>query len=316
MKDRPNNINVFILYAKEDENLKKELVSHLSMLQRNGFIDIWHEGQVLPGKNKNKLISEYLDKSHLILLLISANFLSPDCYGQYEEELRAAYKRQSEGKVKIIPVILRYCIWQMDLLESLNPLPKGGHPVSSKHWESSDLAFLNITNGLKQIASNLVAASKRIVKASEKITKEREIKQEDGTLLIPPKDLSERDQIAEQLINRLFSLFETWGGRTNPQEATYLVHKSLVASQKLKQDFYKHNFLKAYQNFHLYQIPIKIESSKPTGRTSMGRLSEREKGEEVKYLIARKKDIGALSGYIRIFFPSNGGAPTISNLSL
>ena len=84
MIDRPDNINIFILYATEDLALKKELEGHLSFLQRLGYIDVWHEGQVQPGMEKEQVVSEYLEKSHIILLLISANFLAPDHYMKYD----------------------------------------------------------------------------------------------------------------------------------------------------------------------------------------------------------------------------------------
>ena len=318
MVDRPDNVNVFILYAAQDEDLKSELESHLSMLQRHGYIDVWHEGQILPGEDKDRLINEYLSKSHLILLLISANFLAPDCYGQYEKELRAAYKRQERGEVKIIPVILRHCMWQMDLLESLNPLPMGGHPVRSNHWETPDLAFQNIAVGLKQIASNLLRASEQIVEAHIPKPAPPKDQPPDPGGIAPsgPTTASQRNKEAERLINNLFSLFQTLDEKTCAQMAISIVHDSLVKFQELEQKFLKYKFLKAYRNVNLYRMPVKIENVRVTGRTSMGRSDKKETGEEVMYEISKKENIGALPGHVRIFFPADGGLPKISNLSL
>ncbi len=318
MVDRPDNVNVFILYAAQDEDLKSELESHLSMLQRHGYIDVWHEGQILPGEDKDRLINEYLSKSHLILLLVSANFLAPDCYGKYEKELKAAYDRQERGEVKIIPVILRHCMWQMDLLESLNPLPMGGHPVRSNHWETPDLAFQNIAVGLKQIASNLLQASQQIAEAqiAKHIAPKAKPSKPKTPTTTSSSAPSERDQEAEHLINNLFSLFQTLDEKTCSQMAISIVHGSLVKFQELEQSFLKYKFLKAYNNSNLYKTPVYIENIKVTGRKSMGRADEKEMGEEVMYEISRKENIGALPGHVRIFFPSNGGLPKISNLSL
>ena len=317
MIDRPGNINVFILYAAEDEELKSELEGHLSMLSRHGYIDVWHEGQIVAGEEKDVVISNYLEKSHIILLLISSNFLAPECYNRYEKELRRAYERRERGEVKIIPVILRHCIWQMDILGSLNPLPMGGHPVRSSHWENPDVAYQNIAIGLQKIAHDLLQATKEIFtpKEPERATKT----EEDPPALIKKALLvsdSDRNTIAEQLINNLFSLFNTLDEKTCAQMAISIVHKSLVKFQELEKNFLKYKFLKAYHNAHLYEVPIKIERIKVTGRKSMGKRENKENGEEVMYEISRKEDIGSLPGHVRVFFPSSGDLPKISNLSL
>ena len=314
MIDRPGNINVFILYAAEDEDLKGELEGHLSMLHRHGYIDVWHEGQMVAGEETDQVVSEYLAKSHIILLLISANFLAPDCYGRYEKQLRVAYDRQKRGEVKIIPVILRHCMWQMDVLGSLKPLPKDGHPVRSSHWENKDMAYQDIAMGLQQIANDLLQATQQIAEAqkAERIAAVVETKPKEPT----PSSASNRDQAAEQLINDLFALFQSLDENTCAQMSISIVHRSLVKFQELEKNFYKYKFLKAYQNASRYQHPVKIEGVKPTGRNSMGTRDQKENGEEVMYEISRKEDIGALPGHVRVFFPANGGLPKISNLSL
>ncbi len=318
MIDRPDNINVFILYAAEDEDLKSELESHLSLLHRHGYIDVWHEGQVVAGAEKKEVISEYLAKSHIILLLVSSSFLAPDCYSRYEEELRKAYKRQEEGEVKIIPVILRHCMWELDVMGSLSPLPKGGHPVRSSHWESADLAYQNIAMGLQKIANDLLNATQQLTAARKQ--KEVHKKSEKEASATPStSNLNSdtlQDQAAEQLINNLFSLFQTLDQNTCAQMAISIVHKSLVKFQELEKNFLKYKFLRAYENAARYQYPIHLEGVKKTGRKSMGTRDQKELGEEVMYEISRKKDIGALPGHVRIFFPANGGLPKISNLSL
>ncbi len=318
MIDRPDNINVFILYSAKDEDLKSELESHLSSLHRHGYIDVWHEGQIVAGAEKEEVISEYLSKSHIILLLISSSFLASGYYGCYEEELRKAYKRQEAGEVKIIPVILRHCTWEMDnALRNLNPLPKGGHPVRSSHWESADLAYQIIAKGLQKVANDLLAATQELAAVKNKIA-EAPVP---DTLSVPDANSTSisntsNDQKAEQLINNLFSLFQTLDENTCAQMAISIVHKSLVKFQELEKNFLKYKFLKAYQNASLYQYPIHVEVTKKTGRKSMGMRDQKELGEEVMYEISRKKEIGALPGHVRIFFPANGGLAKISNLSL
>lgn len=324
MIDRPDNVNVFILYAAEDEDLKGELESHLSMLHRHGYIDVWHEGQVIAGEARDEVISEYLAKSHIILLLISSNFLAPDCYGRYEKELRLAYDRQKEGKVKIIPVILRHCIWEMDILAGLDTLPPKGQPVRSSYWEYPDRAYEEIAKGLRKIADGLLAIKPAPSEAPKAATPppQPEVPEVAVADIKPPPappstvQMGSRDEVAEELINNLFSFFRTLDENTCAKMAVSFVHKSQLAVGELHQNFLKYKFLKAYQRAELYQVPVKIECIKPTKRTSIGTRDQKEVGEEVMYEISRKKDIGALPGHVRIFFPASGDLAKISNLSL
>lgn len=308
MVDRPDNINVYILYAEEDAELKQELESHLSLLQRHGYIDVWHEGLILPGQAKDKVISEYMRKAHIILLLVSANFLAPECYNKYEAELRIAYQRQKEGEVKIIPVILRHCVWQLDLLAGLNPLPQGGHPVRSRHWESEDVAFANIASGLRNIADEIIGAPKPPTtppplpkKATPPPLKKKNISAEEAAL---------------RLVNDLFDLMYRFEAGMGAQMAISIVHRSLVVNGSLEEHFLRDKFWKAYEKLPRYVYPAQFVSGKASGRQNVGAGHQKEWGEEWIYNLRKKEDLGGLPGQVRVFFPKDGGLPKITSLSL
>lgn len=304
MIDRPDNINVFILYAEEDGGLKNELENHLSSLHRHGYIDVWHEGLVLPGQDKDAVVSAYLRKAHIILLLVSANFLSPDCYSKYEEDLRHAYERQKQGKVKIIPVILRHCVWQLDLLASLTPLPKDGHPVHSRHWSNPDMAFENITRGLREAADEL--SGKRKAPSGPPPLKSRPA---------PQAAKPGPDHVAAQkLINHLFDLMYRFEPNMGAQMAISLVHDSLIERGELASNFKQYNFWRAYEKLDRYHFPIAIHTQKPSGRTYIG--NPQQKGEEWIYTLHKIDDLGGIPGQIRIFFARQGGLPKITGISL
>jgi tetratricopeptide (TPR) repeat protein len=40
-------LSVFVSYAREDENLRKELDKHLSLLKHQKLIDVWHDRNIL-----------------------------------------------------------------------------------------------------------------------------------------------------------------------------------------------------------------------------------------------------------------------------
>ena len=54
-------------------------------------------------------IDEHLDKVHVVLLLVSSDFLASNyCY---DVEMTRALERHEAGEARVIPVILRACLW-------------------------------------------------------------------------------------------------------------------------------------------------------------------------------------------------------------
>lgn len=354
MIDRPDNVNIYLLYASEDEPLRRELEDHLGALQRLGYVDIWHEGLVEAGADKDAAVAEYLHRAHIILLLISANFLSPDCYGRYEGELRVAYDRQRRGEVKIVPVILRHCMWQMDILAQLNPLPRGGHPVRSRHWESEDVAFHEIALELRNLAEELRRAAEPAqapAPAAEPASVPHEAAAPAATAsseaAAPPRAASAaaareasapapsivepaaageangrkdgpwtREPAPEALIGGLLEILCTLRAEEGVQRFRDLAHGSLYAGREMDPAFRRNNFAPACERGRLYRRPPLITAWQPTGRRHIGGPGGREAGEEVKFTIARNEDVGGLGGHVRIFYPADGGAPTICGLTL
>lgn len=143
-------MKIFLAYAPEDSALKQELTEHLSLLQRQGYISVWHDLCILPGEDHNEKISEYINNADLILLLISSDFLASD--HAFHTEMKTALKRQKEGTARVIPVILRDCVWRIGELASLSPLPNNGHAISSaRYWESRDAAFKEVVLSIQKI---------------------------------------------------------------------------------------------------------------------------------------------------------------------
>lgn len=304
--DRPDNVNIYILYAAEDRALKQELEDHLAALQRLGHIDVWHEGLIEPGADKDRVVAEHLRKAHIVLLLVSANFLSPDCYGRYEPELRLAYERQRRGEVRVVPVILRHCLWQMDLLAELSPLPRGGHPVRSRHWESEDLAFQQIAQELRTLAQELRRAAAPVPALPAPPAPPR-------TAPRPPLPSPEG---ADDLVGGLLEILCTLRLEEAERRFRDLAHPSLYATGMLEQGFRRNNFAPAHARGRLYRRPPVVTARQPTGRTSIGVRGAREAGEEFKLTLARTEELGGLGGHVRIFHPADGRAPSISGLSL
>jgi hypothetical protein len=146
-------LNLFYSYAHEDELFREELEKHLHLLRRQGLIAPWHYRKIIAGAEWGKEIDEHLETASIILLLISSDFLASDyCY---DIEMRRALERQKQSDAHIIAIILRPCEWQEAPFAHLQVLPHNGKPVAT--WESQDAAFLNVTQGIRQVIEQRIS---------------------------------------------------------------------------------------------------------------------------------------------------------------
>ena len=152
-KARGGPCSVYIIYYHKDESLRTMLGNHLSILQRIGVIDLWHDRKISAGQGWAGQISENLEEADIILCLVSAGFLaSPYCS---DIELRRALERHDAGDACVIPVILRPSDWTNTALGRLQALPAEGKPVTD--WSNRDKAFLSIALGIREVAEERAA---------------------------------------------------------------------------------------------------------------------------------------------------------------
>lgn len=141
---------VFFSYAQADQMWHEQLAKHLSQLARDGLIERWSHQQILPGVDRAREIDQALHSAHIILLLISADFLASDA--QYQIEMQHALERHRRGEVRVVPIIVRPCDWQSSPFAHLQCLPRRGSPIST--WDNPDEAFLAVAQELRQIIAH------------------------------------------------------------------------------------------------------------------------------------------------------------------
>jgi RNA polymerase sigma factor (sigma-70 family) len=139
-------VEVFISYARNDEPLRQELGKHLSVLERQGHIRSWHDRRIGPGSEWKQAIDNHLDSARVILMLISANFISSKyCY---EVEMHRAMERHRRREALVIPIILKPVAFQDMPFAQLQALPRNARPAIE--WPSLDAAFADVTEGLRE----------------------------------------------------------------------------------------------------------------------------------------------------------------------
>jgi TIR domain len=143
--------SVFFSYSHADEGLRDQLEKQLSLLKRQGIIEVWHDRRIGAGQEFGKEIGRHVETDDIILLLVSSDFLDSDyCY---EKEMARAMERHEAGEAIVIPVILRACDWHGALFGKINATPPDGRPVTQ--FPDRDQALLEVAKAVRQAAERL-----------------------------------------------------------------------------------------------------------------------------------------------------------------
>jgi hypothetical protein len=146
-------LELFYCYAREDRALRDTLDKHLADLRRSGLIATWHDGEIIPGTPWEHEIETRLESAHVILLLVSADFMFSDyCYSK---EMYDAIKRHYTGEARVVPILLRHTVYTNAPFSSLQMLPSDAVPVTS--WSNLDEAFTNVAQGIGKVVNDLLS---------------------------------------------------------------------------------------------------------------------------------------------------------------
>jgi len=156
-KKSGETIELFFSYSHKDERMRDKLEKHLSALRRENVIAGWHDRKIMPGGEWKDQIDEHIETAHIILLLVSAEFLNSDyCY---DVELKRAIARHDAGEARVVPIILRPCDWVNTPIGKLQALPRDGRPVSD--FPTQDHAFNEVARGVRRVVEEMSKSLQR-----------------------------------------------------------------------------------------------------------------------------------------------------------
>ncbi|MFM9946967.1 MAG: SUMF1/EgtB/PvdO family nonheme iron enzyme, partial [Saprospiraceae bacterium] len=148
----PSPLQLFIAYSRKDSAFLDELRVQLTPLERSGKAKIWYDGKIEPGVVWETAIRENLHSADIILLLVSADAIASDYF--YDKELADALARHAAGTARVVPLIVRPCVWQETRLGELQALPKDGKAVTS--WGDRDEAYADAVAALTRMVNNIL----------------------------------------------------------------------------------------------------------------------------------------------------------------
>jgi formylglycine-generating enzyme required for sulfatase activity len=147
-------IKVFISYSHQDDELRKELSSHLSGLCEAKLIEPWHDRNIDAGSGWAEEIDENLERAEIILLLVSSDFMaSRYCYSI---EMNQALERHRAGSAVVIPVIVRDAVWSSSPLGSIQAVPRDNKAVAPRGDKyARDTAWKEVTVEIGKVAQQI-----------------------------------------------------------------------------------------------------------------------------------------------------------------
>jgi hypothetical protein len=168
-RDPDRALRVLVRYSgtPKDTELANELLAHLRPLKRFAGVEVWTDDLIRPGDQTREAIDQAIQDADLALLLLSSDFLASDVLQDVEApKLMGRYR---SGSLRIIPVVLRSCVWEAHpWLAELHPLPKGAEPIASFDGDERDRVLTDVAWEITRLAgtSTPLGAVKRDGKAT------------------------------------------------------------------------------------------------------------------------------------------------------
>lgn len=144
-------LSVFVSYSHTDKVFLELLTKHLALLRRLNLISTWVDLEIKGGDHWDKEISKKMANADIFLLLVSPDFINSDyCY---EIELDAALERDAKKEARVIPIIVRNCLWKQSKIAHLQALMPEGKAISA--WSDKDDAMTDIAKSVFDIATEM-----------------------------------------------------------------------------------------------------------------------------------------------------------------
>jgi len=137
-------LRVFISYSRKDKEYLEDLKVFLTPLMRDQNMILWDDNTLKPGEEWDKSIRRELMRADIIIFLISPDLLATDYI--WTVEMKEALERNDRAEAKMIPVLIRDCLWRSSPFARYNIIPEKGKPLSS---------FPNQDEGWKIIAEQI-----------------------------------------------------------------------------------------------------------------------------------------------------------------
>ncbi|HEY7358012.1 MAG TPA: toll/interleukin-1 receptor domain-containing protein, partial [Ktedonobacterales bacterium] len=138
---------VFISYSHKDANFLVELQEQLGTLHRRGLLNAWADTQIEPGGLWREEIDAALASAKVAILLVSPTFLNSTFIT--EVELPHLLKAVKEEGVKILPIIVRHCVYDETELQPYQAFNSLQRPLSDVKKNQREKVWASLAKAVK-----------------------------------------------------------------------------------------------------------------------------------------------------------------------
>ena len=193
-------LQIFCSYSHKDADLLDQFKAHTAILRRTGPVLTWTDREILPGSDWSREIASRLNSADIIVLLVSADFIASDyCY---TKELGRAMERHAADETKVVPIIVRSCLWRKAPIGKLQELPRGGKAITDWSTRKQDQAWTEVAIELSQI----VEAALLRAQHQMEIPAEFSIHIQTGIEVSNQKAMMERWRILQATQSKIFEI--------------------------------------------------------------------------------------------------------------
>jgi hypothetical protein len=144
-------LNLFISYSHKDDSLVEEFIKRIKPLEDNGILQVWCDKKIEAGNEFQKDIENNFEKADMICLMISYDFLNSAACKQEKDD---ALKLMIEKGIKVIPVILKDCLWtEYKDIGKLLAIPTDGKAITS--YTDQNEGYLDAVRKIKEVCLSI-----------------------------------------------------------------------------------------------------------------------------------------------------------------
>ena len=115
-----NPTKIIISYHQKDLNYKNQFEKNLKVLQGYDKIEFWSRDEISPSSDKLHEYKTQLEEASVIIPLVSSDYLGSEKIEN--DELNHILNQIKNRQVKIIPIIIRRCLFEFSILQPYTPI--------------------------------------------------------------------------------------------------------------------------------------------------------------------------------------------------
>lgn len=139
------SIHIYLLAADADRPVCEAIVKHLKPVVREFAVPVHLLSDFdVPAGSEVSAHRQQLLAADIVLALISADFINDDAIYQ---RIQAVTTLHNAGKLVMIPLLVRNCLWKATPFARLGMLPRNFQPLNNlQFWPSTDDALMAVVD--------------------------------------------------------------------------------------------------------------------------------------------------------------------------